>query len=399
MNGKDKVMPIDIGRDIGPRIEGKPKPPYFVMLMVILPIFSGCFVFWAMLNLSLDIDAGNILKASMVGVVTALVSFAINKFAIDWSTELAASGMPLVGVFGATSILVVGVCLWFFSFGGINLPDVRSLRLADHHTALTQYSESEYGKASQATRIVPVIRAISSDLAHLAQCEVSTGCVSGKGGAGTLSRLLEEKARRAAGIATQLDAGTAILAVSVSRINESLGNYQTILNDKSISDLKRRQALIKNDAETGRLIAVMKEAVPVSLLSAYAKELAQQVNIPGKARESGIVTTILRQHGEALSSVIASIKGETAIRPAFPATAGLGDTLAYLGNFAGTAGVIFIAECVFPLTLFIYTLAFLIRQRERTAKTALVSSTPNKRSAGRPPKTPPHKMNGGHHVE
>ena len=139
-----------------------------------------------------------------------------------------------------------------------------------------------------------------------------------------------------------------------------LGQYQTTLNDTDIPLAKRRQTLIKIDTEFGQAIGTLNEAIPVSLIDAYAEELNTPVNIANRPEATGAINALLKKHGQALKSVISTIENKSIERPVIPAKAGLSDTLDYIGNFAALAGVIWIAECIFPLALFIYTLAFLI---------------------------------------
>ena len=138
-----------------------------------------------MISIPLEVTGIEIGKAVLVGIVVAIVSYAINRFAVDWGTELAAGGYLLAGAFSLLSMMAVGACLWFFSFGGIVLPDVRILRFEDHGLALSQNLQMRQEQASKAMQIIPVIAATRDDLSYHAECEARTGCVSGRGGAWT----------------------------------------------------------------------------------------------------------------------------------------------------------------------------------------------------------------------
>ena len=366
MSKKPKVIPYDPSSDIGPKKKRGIAAPYFELFLALLPIFAGTFAGWAMINLHLDVTAAVIAKAALVGVVVAIVSYAINRFAVDWGTELAAGGYGMAGAFSVLSMMVVAGCLWFFSFGGIVLPDVRTLRFEDHGIALSQNLQLRQEQAAKAMQVVPVIAAARDDLAYHAACEVSVGCLSNRGGgAGPLSRVLAERSLRAGAIAEQLDAGQREFASIIARANELLGEYQSVLNDDTRSQKLRRQELIRIDGAFVGLLSGLEQAVPVGLIAAYGQELLAGVTIANRPEATQAVNALLRKHGQALQSVLGGIERGTVARTQFPGKAGLSDTLDYVGNFAPLAGVIWVAEGIFPLALWIYTWLFLIRQRER----------------------------------
>lgn len=369
MSNKQKVIPYNPEENIGPKKQRGAMAPYFEIIMGVLPILAGLLAGTAMVSLHLEVTASVIGKAVLVGSAVATVSYAINRFAVDWGTELAAGGYLLAGAFSLLSMMVVGGCLWFFSFGGIVLPDVRILRFEDHGIALSQNLHLRQVQASKAMQIIPVIAATRDDLSYHAECEARNGCVSGRGGgAGTLSRVLDERSRRAGSIAEQLDAGSQEFTSIINQANELLGEYQTVLNDDALSLKNLRQELIRIDGAFVNLVGGLEQAVPVGLISAYAQELLDGVTIPGRPDATRAVSTLLRKHGQALQSVLGGIEREEVVRTQFPGKAGLSDTLAYIGNFAPLAGVIWVAEGIFPFALWIYTWLFLTRQRERAER-------------------------------
>ncbi len=365
----NKPYPHDLELDIGPKKKRGVIPPYFELFLWLLPIFAGTFSGWAMVNLHLEVTTGVIAKAALVGVVVAIVSYAINRFAVDWGTELAAGGYMLAGAFSLLSMMVVAACLWLFSFGGIVLPDVRILRFEDHGITLSQNLQHRQEQASKAMQVVPVISATRDDLAYHSVCETQSGCLSNRGGGvGTLSRVLDERSQRASTIADQLNTGTQTFAAIVAQANELLGEYQTVLNDDELSLKQRRQELIRIDGAFVNVVGGLEQAVPVALISAYAQEILDGVTIPNRPDATRTVNTLLRKHGQALQSVLGNIERETVERTQFPGKAGLSDTLQYVGNFAPLAGVIWVAEGIFPLALWVYTWLFLTRQRERAER-------------------------------
>ena len=185
-----------------------------------------------------------------------------------------------------------------------------------------------------------------------------------------------------------------------------MSRYQGVLSDaaKSLSD--RRRALAQIDAELGQAITRLNEAVPVSLIAAYAQELNSSVTVANRPVATKTINALLRKHGQALDSVLSTIEIKANDRPIFPAKAGLVDTMQYLGNFAALAGVIWVAEGIFPLALFIYTLLFLIRQREQknvsaqtTSPTVIARQSVVKVHPTASQSSSQKHLNGGKHVE
>jgi hypothetical protein len=379
MHKNQKLYPHDEDLQVERKEKRLIMPEYFTLFLILLPMFAGLFAAWAMVNLHLEVTASVIGKAALIGVVVAIVSYAINRFAIDWGAELAASGYSLAGVFSVVSMMVVGGFLWFFSFGGIVLPDVRVLRYEDHGIALSQNLQLRQEQASKAMRVVTVIASARDDFSFHSACETSQGCISGRGGgAGTISRVLDERSRRAGNIAEQLDAGTQEFASIVIKANDVLIEYQRVLNDDALTLKERRQELIRLDGVFISIASGLEEAIPLALIGAYAQELLDGVVIPNRGNATRTVNALLRKHGQVLQSVLGGIGRETIERTQFPGKAGLSDTLDYVGNFAPLAGVIWVAEGIFPLALWIYTLLFLLRQRERSEANA--HSDPNSSS-------------------
>ncbi|MCP4183026.1 MAG: hypothetical protein GY761_06880, partial [Hyphomicrobiales bacterium] len=294
-----KTLPIDPAQMPPGTVTKKQMPPYYRMTLAILPLFAGGLALWAMLNLQTGNEFADIFKALMVGIVVALVSYSINRFAIDWGTDLAASGIVSAGIFSIVSMLAVGICLWAFTYAGIVLPDVRYLRLDDHGQTLVQFIDARNTQATRSKRIVPVIRAAKDDLYYHAECEPRVSCLSGRGngGRGPITRMLEEKSARAADIAKQVEEGAQRHATTIAGINKLVGEYQTVLDqgDKPIG--KRRQELARIDARIAQAVTTLNEAMPVSLLAAYGAELMAGVIVPGRPQATQSINRLLTKHG------------------------------------------------------------------------------------------------------
>ena len=123
--------------------------------------------------------------------------------------------------------------------------------------------------------------------------------------------------------------------------------------------------------------------------------------------------SIPTKHGNAIASVVATLDIVDAKRQQFPPKAGITTTFAYIGNFIALAGVIWVAEGIFPLALWLYTFWFLIRLQDQAAKPAPAraklngtgrdhSGQTSKRRGRRSPKpsnNTPKNLNGGHHAD
>ncbi len=299
------------------------------------------------------------------------------------------------------------------------MPDVRYLQLDNYGQRLVQYIDAQNKQASKSRRLLPVIRATKDDLVHHAECEAQNSCLSGKGkgGRGTITRILEEKAARGGDIAKQVEEGGELHTATIARINKLVGDYQTVLDKNDNTIARRRQELARIDAQIGQAITALHEAMPVSLLSAYGVELKSGINIPARPKATQAVNRLLAKHGQAISTVVATLDISEAKKPQFPPKAGITTTFAYIGNFIALAGVIWVAEGIFPLALWLYTFWFLIRLQDQAAKPAPQpaparaklngtgrdhSGQASKRRGRRLPKASnntPKNLNGGHHVD
>jgi len=64
--------------------------PFEITLLILFAILTGGMAFWAMLNLITDQGVSLWFKAGLIGIAAGLVSFAVNKFAIERGAPQAA---------------------------------------------------------------------------------------------------------------------------------------------------------------------------------------------------------------------------------------------------------------------------------------------------------------------
>ncbi len=350
--------------------EWKPKrqqPAFESVLLVVLSVGTGLMAFLAMLGLIPETGIAAYAKAAVVAIVASVVSYAINRFAIDKGAPLAATGYVLAAVISIVSILFVGAGLFASTYAGMTITSVNELQLQHHGQALARHVGKENSKFTQATRTLPVIQSIDADLNQKVACELTESCISGRGngGRGPVTRMMEALAGRAETITAQIVAGEAKRQKLISNLNDQLANYQTTLGSTQLSLEDRRQKLIGIDGGINQTLSEIGEAVPTSLLSAYARELQSGVTIDGRLEAESRLNSILGDHGRALASVIASIEVGKSERPFFPGQAGVSSTFEQIAHFLPIAAITAVVELVLPLALWVYTFVQIIWDKEQ----------------------------------
>lgn len=301
-------------------------------------------------------DFQSYLKVILLAGGSALVSYGVNKLAVDRGVPLAATGYRGAFLASLLSIAIVGTGLATFSYAGLTMDDVAEKQLEEHGAVLSAYISDTSAAVSLAARINPVIRTIADDLKAKAECEVKVSCISGKGngGYGTVARVTESYASRAASLLTQIDASDTAREKLLASANGAHAEYQSILADTGKSLDERRIILATIDGRIKQDAGELNETVPLSLLSAYAAELKSGVTIPGNAEAQDRLNSILANHGQSLSSVAAGIEKKTLSPPTLPGRTGVADTLRYIPDFLPIAAIVAVIELIFPVVLWLY---------------------------------------------
>ncbi|MGJ8572287.1 MAG: hypothetical protein ACSHXI_16475 [Hoeflea sp.] len=350
------------------------------VLLIVLCIGTGFMAFLAMLGLIPETGFSAYAKSAVIAIIAAVVSYAINRFAIEKGAPLAATGYVLAAVISVVSILFVGAGLFASTYAGMTIDSVNELQLQHHGQALSRHISAQNAKFTQATRTLPVIQSISADLNQKVACELATSCISGRGdgGRGSVTRAMEALAGRADTIAAQLFAGESKRQKLVGRLNDQLAAYQTVLGNSEWSIEVRRQKLTSIDADIHQTLSEIGEAVPTSLLSAYARELQIGVSIDDRAEATSRLNSILGDHGRALASVIASIDATEIERPLFPAQAGVSSTFGQIAYFMPIAAITAVVELVLPLALWVYTFVQAVWDKEQRSPRTQQAAQPSK---------------------
>lgn len=330
--------------------------PVLELVLPALSIASAGMVAIAAPSIVGSGDIWSYLKIGVLATSTALVSFGVNKLAIDRGVPLAATGYFGAMVASLLSIGAVGSSLATFSFSGLVMGDVTELRLQEHGAQLVGYVNDQNASASQATRVNPVIRSIADDLKAKAECEIKVSCISGRGngGYGTVARTVESYASRASSLLTQIDAGEAARTKIAASMNTSIADYQRVLSDQGRGLDDRRTALSATDAEIRQFASELGEAIPLPLLSAYATELMGGALLPEHTEAQGRLNGILASHGQSLATVVKGISKQENQPPSLPRKTGVADTLNYIMHFLPIAAIVAVIELIFPLVLWLY---------------------------------------------
>ena len=360
--------------DAPSRLPKRRLPPLTEIALPLLALLSALMLALAVPNIIGTGGWWTYAKAGVLAASAMVVSFAVNRLAIERGAPAATRGHLGAVAVSLGSMLAVGSGLFAATYSGLVFKDVAELQLQEHGTALGVHVGRETEAAAKAGRVLPAIRTIESDLAQKAQCEIEAACISGRGGGfGPVARIVGEQAGQAAAIAAEIARGDASRESLLGRLNGLLVEYQSVLGDADKDIWERRADLQTIDARIRQGLGELGEAVPVALLSAYAASLQAGIAVPGRIEAETRLNAILSRHGQSLAAVIATIDAADDAAPGFPRRTGVSDTFAYIAHFLPVAAITAVVELVFPLVLWAYTywaLAWDVFVRERRRENA-----------------------------
>lgn len=339
------------------RLPPRDKRSFQQQMLLVCGLGSAGLLFFAVPNLIDDAGIVAWIKALLLALAGMAVAYGVNRLAVERGAPLAVIGYQVAAAASITSIIIVGSGLFMATYSGLVIKSVSQLRLEEHGDALSGYVADRGLVASQSVRVVPAINAVVADLTAKRDCEVRSSCISGSGsgGRGPAARALEERLGRAEAVAGQVSAGAAARIEITGRLEGLLGQYQAIARASDISLEEKWSQLRGVDGQIRQAASELSEAIPRSLIAAFAGELAGGIEIPGRVEASRQFAAILRGHGGTLRGVVGSIPGGGDPAPAFPSQVGVSDTLSYVGHFAPIAAITGVVELIFPLVLWIYT--------------------------------------------
>ena len=317
---------------------------------------SGCMLFLAVPNL-VGGDPWMVgIKAILLAVAGVLISYAVNKLAVERGAPLAVANYMGAAIVSVLSILIVGFGLFAATYAGLVIKDVDQLVIYEHGERLSQAISQVTENSAEAGRGVAATSAIVNDLQQKLGCEIEISCISGRGngGNGPVAKALLEKVGRAESLAREVQAGESARVAAVADLTELYAQYRAVASNDAAQSAKRND-LADLDLKIKQAAARLKEAVPVELLRSYAEELKAGVDIPGRAEAAAKLSAIFYQHGESLSRLLETIPTEKAPLPSFPKAPGVTDTFSYIGHFLPVAAIAAVVELIFPISLWLYT--------------------------------------------
>ncbi|MGJ8527443.1 hypothetical protein [Maritalea sp.] len=340
-------------------LPNKPGIDFKTLLLWFLAL-AQFFLLWSAMSKMLGgSDALSLFTSLAISLVAVVCGFTLNHLAVTRGAELSALNFKSVRLLSIVGIIAIGFAISSATITGNVKDTVGIIQLQEHHASTAETVATKNNSAINATQAVPVLSAITSDLTAKVECERLSACLSESGlpGIGPITRLLVEKSARAQNISDILADGEIARQESLERMNELLGEYQGTLDIDELSFRKKRSALQKIYSQIVTEGATLDNAIPKSLLFAYANELQGKVELTGRPTASRNVDMVLNGHGKALQRVLESIEEETAHFAAFPKPASLADVLSYISYYWPFAAVVYGAEVGLPLMLFLVTYA------------------------------------------
>ena len=180
----------------------------------------------------------NLLSGSpvLVGAKTALltgaafvVSYGVNKLAVERGAPLANNGYATAGIASVFSILAVGGALFCATYSGLVYADVERLHLERYGRDLSVYVGSGAAWSAAADNASSAVRTIGADLKDKAKCEFESSCISGRGdgGPGPVTRAADAVSGTAQALVQRIEASQDRRTATLN----TLGSLQSRFND------------------------------------------------------------------------------------------------------------------------------------------------------------------------
>ncbi len=307
----------------------------------------------------------NLLSGSpvLVGAKTALltgaafvVSWGVNKLAVERGAPLANNGYASAGIASVGSILTVGGALFCATYSGLVYSDVERLNLERYGRDLSVYVGSGASWSAAADTASSAVQTISADLKDKAECELASSCISGRGngGAGPVSRAAEAAAGKAQALTQAIEDSQARRTATLNTLGSLQSRFNDVLSSEELGVSERRKALQELARAIGGTVAELLQRIPLAELRGYAAELRGGITIPGRPEAQERLSAILAGHGGMLAQSLAAVPETISPMPAFPAKTGVSDTFAYLGHFLPIAAITAIVECTLPILIWLF---------------------------------------------
>lgn len=320
---------------------------------------------------SLITDTGPVAmaKALLLAAGGGLTSYAANRLAIEKGAPLAARGFAWATIFSPLSVMAIGGALFMSTFSGLVLKEVGTLQLQAHGSALSAHVASQNAMRIEAAGVGPAVRTVEKDLREKRSCEEQSSCLSESQftGEGTVTLALGALAGKARIVAEEFESGETKAGEALDELNQMLADYQAVLAKPELDVWQKRADLAGLHGRIEQKADELAQSLPVALLASYAAELQAGVSIPDRAEATGRINAILRGHALNLGVSLDALDEGGISLPPYPSRPGVSDTLQFIPQFASIAGIVFVAEMVLPVTLWLFTFLQLSWRLEQAA--------------------------------
>ncbi|MEL7528921.1 MAG: hypothetical protein AAFN16_24355 [Pseudomonadota bacterium] len=296
-------------------------------------------------------------KSGVFAAGAGVVSYAVNSFAIEKGTRLAAIGSTSALLTSVSSIVTVGVGLAGATYAGLVFESTDRLLLEDYGREQAAYISMEVEAAQEHARYRLVLENIRSNLNAKATCEREASCISrnGNGGEGSVYFTLQSDKQKAEAVLSQVASVETQTKSAIDKLLNILGQYDRVVADGNLSRKERRlraQALVSAAAP---LIGELQQADPEALVAGYAQSLTSGVSLPGNPEAEEKLNRLRSSQVSELRSSLGSGTTANSEPPSFPGKAGVTDTIKWIGHFLPIAMIVAVIELVFPITYWLYT--------------------------------------------
>lgn len=288
-------------------------------------------------------------KLTIICIAAFLVSYVINRLALEKGIPLYSKGKRAAAVASVSAMVFVGTSFFTTTAPGYVLPSVMEAELSKYQDAMGEYAIGRIAVADRAKELVPLMHSVAEDLQSQLTAETGTGF-------GPIATMLQSLFDRANGLSGRMTASLGVRQSVLDRIHALREAMNRTLADEKTDIWIRRTQLRSQHGEMLSLLSELEKAIPVSVVKSYASELGSGILIPNREDASARINRTLSGYSDALAASLAEQRGVEGAPPEFPAKPGTLDTFSYIGVFAPIFLLTFAVDLLFPILLFFLTL-------------------------------------------
>ena len=301
------------------------------------------------------------LLAIFVAALAGGLSYIANKSAFHTGAKLAASGDSWAIVLVVGWFALMGVTVGTIGFAGVSHEIVEAEKLRAPVRHMAQASREVGEAAAEAKRIVPLISAGQSDIAGIAACEATAGCVSGRRGRGPTVARLEGLAGRFKSIERIYDRAEKRRSELVAKLETLTGKYEAQLSEGGVAGGNRAK-LVAIYSQAQSLVTEIANVVPTAAAQGLVSELRA---MPAPAAKPGRIDVgaRLRGHADRLEEALQATSSVKVALPPFPSPSGLTVGWQRLDLTAPLAVLLFGLEAILVVLWSLLVRDFIARRR------------------------------------